>query len=127
LRTTKGGTGTDGKPERKQAGGDGGKAVGHAISGDLARKLSDLAGAQSPANAGKKEAGAATKVIKTLGRVAGAVARNAGKTFFPTMLILMVVGFFGIQNRIDRNDPKLGLSPAFADPDLEFGPAPTKP
>ena len=52
--------------------------------------------------------------------------RNADKSVFPGLLIAMVLSFFGIQNRIDRNDPKLGLAPVFADPDLEFGPPPTK-
>jgi hypothetical protein len=112
------------KPEAKAAA-PSQRAVAKAISGDLAKRLHGLTGSEAAAPA-KKHSGAATKVVKTLGKVAGAALRNADKTVFPTLLILMVVGFFGIQNRIDRNDPKLGLSPVFADPDLEFGPPPTK-
>jgi hypothetical protein len=34
----------------------------------------------------------------------------------------MVVGFLSIQGRIDRNDPKLALAPAEAEPELTFDP-----
>jgi hypothetical protein len=49
-----------------------------------------------------------------------AVAAHADDSVFPGFLLAIVIGFFALQNRIDRNDPKLGLSPVFADPDLEF-------
>jgi hypothetical protein len=48
------------------------------------------------------------------------VAAHADDSVFPGALLAIVMCFFAIQNRIDRNDPKLGLAPAFADPDLEF-------
>ena len=51
------------------------------------------------------------------------MASHADKSVFPGLLIGMVLCFFGVQNRIDRNDPKLGLAPVFADPDLTFAPA----
>ena len=46
----------------------------------------------------------------------------AGKTAFPAALLVMVVIFLGVQDRIDRRDPKLALAPvqsealAFIDP-----------
>jgi hypothetical protein len=61
-------------------------------------------------------------VLKALGRAVEAVAKNADKTVFPGLLAAIVMCFFALQNRIDRNDPKLGLAPVFADPDLEFRP-----
>ena len=87
-----------------------------------------IGGKITPAERGvkpKDEGG--SPVLKALGKAASAVARNADKSVFPGLLVAMVVGFFGIQSRIDRNDPKLGLAPVFADPDLEFGPPPPKP
>ena len=36
------------------------------------------------------------------------------------LLYLILVGFLAVQNRIDRNDPKLALAPVFGDPDLPF-------
>lgn len=66
------------------------------------------------------------KVLKALGRAVKAVAAHADDSFFPGALLAIVMAFFAIQNRIDRNDPKLGLAPVFADPDLEFRPRPRK-
>ncbi len=66
------------------------------------------------------------KVLKALGRAVKAVAAHADDSFFPGTLLAIVMAFFAIQNRIDRNDPKLGLAPVFADPDLEFRPQPRK-
>jgi predicted phage tail protein len=53
-----------------------------------------------------------------------AITRNPDKSVFPLSLLLLVLGFLAIQNRIDRSDPKLALAPTFADPDLEFRPPP---
>jgi NHL repeat len=39
---------------------------------------------------------------------------------FPGFLIVIVIMFLFIQNRIDRNDPKLALAPVYATPDLGF-------
>jgi hypothetical protein len=66
------------------------------------------------------------KVLKALGGAVKAVAAHADDSFFPGALLAIVMAFFAIQNRIDRNDPKLGLAPVFADPDLEFRPQPRK-
>jgi hypothetical protein len=65
---------------------------------------------------------AADSVLKTLGKVARAVAKHAPDSVFPGFLLAVVMGFFALQNRIDRDDPKLRLAPVFADPDLEFNP-----
>ncbi len=53
-----------------------------------------------------------------------AITQNPDKSVFPLSLLLLVLGFLAIQNRIDRSDPKLALAPTFADPDLEFRPPP---
>ena len=53
-----------------------------------------------------------------------AIAQNPDKSVFPLSLLLLVLAFLAIQNRIDRSDPKLALAPTFADPDLEFRPSP---
>jgi hypothetical protein len=37
------------------------------------------------------------------------------------LLYLAVLAFLAVQDRIDRNDPKLALAPRFAEPDLPFG------
>ena len=66
----------------------------------------------------------ATPVGKQIAKVASAVLRNPDKGVFPFALLLIVGAFLLIQNRIDRNDPKLALAPTFADPDLEFRPPP---
>jgi hypothetical protein len=70
---------------------------------------------------------AGSPVLKALEKTVKAVARNADKSVFPGLLAALVMCFFAVQNRIDRNDPKLGLAPVFADPDLEFRPPERKP
>jgi hypothetical protein len=51
--------------------------------------------------------------------VTGKVAEHSA---FPVALLLVVAAFMALQNRIDRNDPKLALAPVFADPELDFEP-----
>jgi hypothetical protein len=64
-------------------------------------------------------------VASRVGRaVATAITEHPDKSVFPLSLILLVVAFLAVQNRIDRGDPKLALAPTFADPDLEFRPPP---
>ena len=47
------------------------------------------------------------------------LADVAGKTAFPAALLLIVVLFLAIQDRIDRKDPKLALAPLGSEP-LDF-------
>jgi hypothetical protein len=65
-------------------------------------------------------------VAKTVGKAAAVAAENADKSVFPGALLLIVLAFLSIQGRMDRNDPKLALAPAFSDPDLDFGPPPSR-
>ena len=55
-------------------------------------------------------------------QVVQAAGAAAPKTAFPLGLVLMVGGFLTMQNRIDRNDPKLALAPVLAARHLEFPP-----
>jgi predicted phage tail protein/sugar lactone lactonase YvrE len=57
--------------------------------------------------------------VTEVARVTGKVAEH---TAFPAALLLLVAAFMGLQNRIDRNDPKLALAPVVADPELDFEP-----
>ena len=66
-------------------------------------------------------AGLAQKAAK---EAVKAIIGNPDKSVFPFSLLLLVAGFLGIQNRLDRGDPKLALAPTFADPALEFRPPP---
>ncbi len=63
-------------------------------------------------------------VAEQLGKVGEVVTRAAETVLvrspFPLALGLLVFGFLGLQNRIDRRDPKLALAPVFGDPDVAF-------
>lgn len=52
-------------------------------------------------------------------RVLGDAAAVGG---VPLLLLLLVVGFLGAQDRIDRNDPKLALAPVYSHQELPFRP-----
>jgi hypothetical protein len=77
--------------------------------------------------AGKRDGGG-VPVVRDVRKAAAAVARvvtqHPDKSVFPGALLLIVLGFVSIQNRMDRNDPKLALAPVFAEAELEFGPPP---
>jgi hypothetical protein len=65
--------------------------------------------------------------LKDIAQVAVQVAEEvAERSAFPGGLAMMMIGFFAVQDRIDRRDPKLALAPVQAEPDLEFKPPPTK-
>ncbi|RZS79447.1 hypothetical protein EV189_3801 [Motilibacter rhizosphaerae] len=49
------------------------------------------------------------------------VARHSG---FPSALLVVVLAFLGLQDRIDRRDPKLAAAPLYSDPHLPFPPDP---
>jgi hypothetical protein len=54
-------------------------------------------------------------------RVAGKVAQ---RSTIPISLLLVVDLFLLVQDRVDRNDPKLALAPVYPDPELRFLPRP---
>lgn len=47
-------------------------------------------------------------------------ADTSEKAAFPVFLLIVAVVFLAVQDRIDRNDPKLALAPVHAEPDLPF-------
>ncbi len=61
--------------------------------------------------------GPAPSALQTLSRLAVAAAKT---TAFPLALLIMVVVFLVVQDRIDRRDPKLALAPVRS-ADLSFG------
>lgn len=77
-------------------------------------------GASSPV------AGSAPSVRALPGQVGGSFARRAtdlvSRPALPLALLLVVVLFLLVQNRIDRRDPKLAAAPVDGDPELAFGP-----
>lgn len=62
------------------------------------------------------------KILREIAHVAAEVGKRSA---FPTGLLVLVVIFLALQNRIDRRDPKLALAPVHPTPDLPFdeGPA----
>ena len=63
----------------------------------------------------------AKAVTEEVQHVAKAVTEKAA---FPVALLLLVVGFLVVQDRIDRRDPKLAQTQARESRDLGFGPPP---
>jgi hypothetical protein len=57
------------------------------------------------------------ELLRRIGRVAAEVGRRSA---FPTSLLMLVLGFLSLQNRIDRRDPKLALAPVYPTPELSF-------
>jgi hypothetical protein len=65
--------------------------------------------------------GALSEVVgKLLNGVAAVAPPVLKRGVFPATLVAVVIGFIGLQNRIDRNDPKLAMAPLNAEPDLTF-------
>ena len=58
--------------------------------------------------------------------VVNAVSKAGGGTGFPLMLLLVVLAFLLVQNRIDSRDPKLALASVAADDTVEFLPPPSR-
>jgi hypothetical protein len=73
--------------------------------------------AQPPALKGLRE------LLSRIARVAAEVGKRSA---FPVGLLLLVLGFLSIQNRIDRRDPKLALAPVYPTPDLPFDAPPDR-
>ena len=55
------------------------------------------------------------------------VTATLKKPQLPLALLLVVVLFLLVQNRIDGRDPKLASAPIDGEPDLGFGPAVRRP
>jgi hypothetical protein len=74
--------------------------------------------------------GMTDKVGDAVGRAGRGTARaltgDVGKAVFPVTLLLILGGFLLVQSRIDRDEPKLAMAPIDSEPDLEFGPPPTR-
>jgi len=64
-----------------------------------------------------------SNIIESAGRVVEEAAEGAA---FPLLLVILVVLFLIIQNRIDRRDPKLAQAPVHAGEELEFRPPPSR-
>ncbi len=107
------------EPRREAAGPD---AAG---ASERAAGAAEPPPAPSEKPAGKDGGGnVATRAVSDAVR---AIVGNPDKSVFPLSLLFLVLGFLAVQNRLDRNDPKLALAPTFADPDLEFRPTPGDP
>ena len=57
------------------------------------------------------------KILQQIAHVAAEVGKRSA---FPSGLLVLVVIFLTLQNRIDRRDPKLALAPVHPTPDLPF-------
>lgn len=97
---------------------------------DVPRFGSTAAGAGDTSGAPDPEAkptfafpGRALRDVQVPQAIADAVAGTFQKPQLPLALLVIVVLFLLVQNRIDRRDPKLAGAPAGADDDLTFGPA----
>jgi hypothetical protein len=62
---------------------------------------------------------ALARMLSELAPTALAVAEASA---FPLLLLLLVLAFLIVQDRIDRRDPKLALAPVYPEPDLPFLP-----
>jgi hypothetical protein len=58
-----------------------------------------------------------SRVLKLAGKVAESIGQASLVTLLPAVLILL---FLLLQDRIDREDPKLAMAPLTSEPDLEF-------
>jgi hypothetical protein len=58
-------------------------------------------------------------LLRRIARVAAEVGKRSA---FPSSLLVLVLAFLSLQNRIDRRDPKLALAPVYPTPDLAFDP-----
>ena len=82
------------------------------------------AGARSgpaPAAPAPQPAPVATRVLHQLGKASLTLSEGSAAS---VVLLLLLVAFLTVQDRIDRNDPKLALAPVYGEPDLGFGPPP---
>jgi hypothetical protein len=108
--------GWNGGPDVSAGSGTGHLTGGGAVGGDSGD-------GDTPATGGWR---AIMERIARIAQVVGQVAEEvAERSAFPAGLTLMMVGFFAVQDRIDRRDPKLALAPVHSEPDLPFVHPPT--
>ena len=62
-------------------------------------------------------------LLDVLGWLVRVVEQVAERAAFPLGLLVVAGLFLLIQDRIDRNDPKLAFAPLYAEPDLPFEPS----
>ena len=132
---TGGGTRAPGTAGPAQAGGRADGTAAGSNSGGTARGAGrDNAAGGNPAPGGadtdRSRRDMAGKVGDAVGRAGRGTARaltgDVGKAVFPMTLLIILGGFLLVQSRIDRDDPKLAMAPIESEPDLEFGPPPTR-
>ena len=112
----------EGSGRRRRNRGDGdGSGAGIPISPDR----DDVAPLDFGDRSGEEPKSLAERLLEALGDAAVWTGRNLDKTAFPLALLLLVLGYLGLQNRMDRRDPKLALAPVHADSTLEFLPPPS--
>jgi hypothetical protein len=75
----------------------------------------DAAAGEPPA---PEPAGVLTELLRSVGKLAPPVLQRSA---FPALLVALLVAFMGVQDRIDRNDPKLAMAPVQAE-HLDFEP-----
>jgi hypothetical protein len=80
-------------------------------------------GGSSPDNKNNNALGPIRGLTREVPDAIGQTLRQvAQKPTIPLLLLVVVVGFLLLQNRIDRRDPKLASAPVGAEPELDFGP-----
>jgi hypothetical protein len=111
-----------GDDDRSGGGGAGGGRSGGSGSGSMGPSLSE--GRLGEVNPGSPTLGGAAVASRreapsASGGISRAAARAAKEGAFPLALILIVLAYTVVQDRMDRRDPKLALAPVRAD-DLSF-------
>lgn len=95
----------DGRPTPTAPGGGGGLASGPVADGNAVAELG----------------------ADTWERVVQVATFVAKRSSYLLLLLLIVLAFLAVQDRIDRKDPKLALAPRAPDLDLYFEPPPSRP
>ena len=115
------------RPRRRSSGPDatpvaGGLPAGQQAGEQLAPDGKAQTGVLPPTR--KRSKPLTQAVVEQLGKIGQHITKAAETVLvrspFPLALALLVFGFLGLQNRIDRRDPKLAMAPTFGDPDVAF-------
>ncbi len=116
-----------GGPRRKDAAAPEGDGVRPDAAGASERATGSAEPRPAPSERPARKRGGGNVATRVVSDAVRAIVSNPDKSVFPLSLLFLVLGFLAVQNRLDRNDPKLALAPTFADPDLEFRPSPGDP